>query len=93
MGANRGFGHSRTIWVRAAAEYSNSVTNAALLVVEWGGGFSYHGVGGGPPKLGSFRVVPTIGYAQRVVWAVPKASQPLSSETHIDFLFNGLLER
>lgn len=74
-------------------QYSNSLTDAALLVVEWGGRFSYQGMFGGPTKLDSFAVVPTIDYANRVVWHVPTKTEPLSSEALLDHLFERLLDR
>jgi hypothetical protein len=74
--------------------FSNSLTNAGLLVVEWGGRFMYSpGWGGGPPKLGDLGVTPTIDYADRVVWQVPKKDKPLSSEALLDYLFERLLDR
>ena len=74
--------------------FSNSLTSAGMLVVEWGGRFMYSpGWGGGPPKLGDFGVTPTIDYANRVVWQVPKKDEPLSSEALLDYLFERLLDR
>lgn len=74
-------------------EYSNSLHGAGLLVIEFGGRFLYHGMGGGPPRLNEFGVSPTIDYADRVVWQVPKKEEPLSSEALLDYLFERLLDR
>lgn len=74
-------------------QYSNSLRNAGMLIVEWGGRFSYHGMAGGPPKLGSFSAEPTIDYARRIVWEVPKRDQPLDSEALFDYLFERILAR
>lgn len=74
-------------------QFSNSLHGAGLLVIEWGGRFIYHGMGGGPPKVSEFGVTPTIDYADRVVWQVPKKDEPLSSEALLDYLFERLLDR
>jgi hypothetical protein len=50
-------------------------------------------MGGGPPRLNEFGVTPTIDYADRVVWQVPKKDEPLSSEALLDYLFERLLDR
>lgn len=72
-------------------QYGNSLTDAALTIVEWGGRFSYGGWGGGPPKLGSFHAIPTIDYAGKVVWQLRDKEQPLTSEALFDYCFERLL--
>ena len=74
-------------------QFGNSLHGAGLLVIELGGRFLYHGMGGGPPKLNEFGVIPTIDYADRVVWQVPKKDEPLSSEALVDYLLERLLDR
>jgi hypothetical protein len=75
-------------------QFGDTLEAAALLVVEWGGRFSYTpGWGGGPPRLDKFSVVPTIDYANRVAWQVPTLTEPLSSEALLDHLFDRLLDR
>jgi hypothetical protein len=74
--------------------YANSLHDAGLLIVEWGGRFMYAPAwGGGPRKLGDVGVTPTIDYADRVVWQVPGKDEPLSSEALLDYLFERLLDR
>lgn len=73
-------------------QYANSLTGAALHVVEWAGRFSYHGMGGGPQKRGFVDAIPSVDYADRVVWQVDERSKILTSEQLIDYLLTRLLE-
>jgi hypothetical protein len=71
--------------------YSNRLDQAGLLIVEWAGRFSYNGLGGGPPKVGSFSATPTIDYASQVVWEIP-GEKPFTSAALIDFLLTRLID-
>lgn len=71
--------------------YANSLNEAALLIVEWGGWFKYSGTFGGPPKLGSFSVTPTIDYANQVVWE-SRNGQVETSEKLVDYFLERLLK-
>jgi len=71
--------------------YSNRLDQAGLLIVEWAGRFSYNGLGGGPPKLGSLSATPTIDYARQVVWEIP-GEKPFTSAALIEFLLTRLID-
>ena len=73
-------------------QFENTLRDAALLIIEWGGGFNYSGVFGGPPKLAEYFVTPTIDYAGHVVWQGNKSEAPLTSEKFVDFLFERLVD-
>jgi hypothetical protein len=62
-----------------------------LLIVEWGGRFSFYGSGGGPPRLGSLSAVPTIDFARQVVWEI-RDEAPLTSAALVDFLLKRLID-
>jgi len=93
-GSQRSFaavGSERSFVLYWQPAFGNMLRQAQLLIVEWAGRFSYNGLGGGPPKLGSLTATPTIDYSRQVVWEIP-TEKPFTSAALIDFLLTRLID-
>ena len=93
-GSQRSFaavGSERSFVLYWQPAFGNTLRQAHLLIVEWAGRFSYNGLGGGPPKLGSLTATPTIDYSRQVVWEIP-AEKSFTGAALLDFFLTRLID-